>query len=220
MPSQKHLNGLAPQHSRSRRSADFPTCSRIWRRFAVPPVSAPSRSILLVASPLPAALHSLQPAVFACEALHRTFFVHRAEARLHAAGHRPLLRLPTSSPADCPDDYRFACTSELVGSSGRALSSLHAHRHLLHRWPNNALQRTDYGGGSTLVAEVRPRRSLSLSLSPLGLTSQLPLSAMAIFYDNSDEIKRSGKEESEGGFPEIFTAAQSFLILVLSSMGG
>ncbi len=117
MPSQKHLNGLAHNildHAVSDLSYLQPHLAQLARTAGVSTISLD----LLSASPLPVTLHLLRPAVLACESLHRTFLSIAGKL-----GFTPQdlvsATLTFEFPADCPDDYRFACTSELVGSGGR-----------------------------------------------------------------------------------------------------
>ena len=124
MPSQKHLNGLAHNildHAVSGLSYLQPHLAQIARATDVGTITLD----LLSASPLPPAFHSLRPAVFACESLHRTFLSIASKL-----GFTPQdiasATLTFEFPSDCTDDYRFACTSELVGSGGRR------YRHSMH----------------------------------------------------------------------------------------
>ena len=124
MPSQKHLNGLAHNildHAVSGLSYLQPHLAQVARTAGVSTITLD----LLSASPLPVALHLLRPAVLACESLHRTFL-----SIAQKLGFTPQdlasATLTFEFPAGCTDDYRFACTSELVGSSGRR------YRHAMH----------------------------------------------------------------------------------------
>ena len=124
MPSQKHLNGLAHNildHAVSGLSYLQPHLAQVARASGVSTVTLD----LLSSSPLPAALHLLRPAMLACESLHRTFLSIASKL-----GFTPQdiasATLTFEVPADCPDDYLFACTSELVGSGGRR------YRHAMH----------------------------------------------------------------------------------------
>ena len=124
MPSQKHLNGLAHNildHAVSGLSYLQPHLAQVARTAGVSTITLD----LLSASPLPVILHLLRPAVLACESLHHTFL-----SIAQKLGFTPQdlasATLTFEFPADCTDDYRFACTSELVGSGGRR------YRHSMH----------------------------------------------------------------------------------------
>jgi hypothetical protein len=124
MPSQKRLNGLAHNildHAVSGLSYLQPHLAQVCRTAGVSSVTLD----LLAASPLPSALGSLRPAVLACETLHQTFL-----SVVQKLGFTPRdiasATLTYEFPANSADDYRFACTSELVGASGRI------YRHSMH----------------------------------------------------------------------------------------
>jgi hypothetical protein len=117
MPSQKQLNGLAHNildHAVSGLSYMQPHLAQVCRGAGVSTVTLD----LLAPSPLPTVLHSLRPAVLACETLHLTFL-----SIAQKIGFTPqdivAASLAYEFPVDSIDDYRFSCTSELVGSNGR-----------------------------------------------------------------------------------------------------
>ena len=124
MPSQKHLNGLAHNildHAVSGLSYLQPHLAQVARAACVSTITLD----LLSASPLPITLHLLRPAVLACESLHRTF-LSIAQKLGFTAQDLASATLTFEFPANCANDYHFACTSELVGSSGRL------YRHSMH----------------------------------------------------------------------------------------
>jgi hypothetical protein len=141
MPSQKQLNGLAHNildHAVSGLSYLHPHLAQVARAAGVSTIPLD----LLSVSPLPVALHSLRPAVLACESLHRTFL-----SITQKLGFTPRdiasAALTFEFPAECTDDYRFACISEVVGTSGRRyLHSMHTD--------------TYYAGGLTTRSSEQP----------------------------------------------------------------